>query len=89
MGWSGSQTILLDEYLKNKQKLAELKEKERYMKYREYDVSEIQREIIKIEQSIVEFICSLNSERLKEIIYMSLDMNVDVGYPDKLIPKEL
>ena len=59
------------------------------MKYREYDVSEIQREIIKIEQSIVEFICSLNSERLKEIIYMSLDMNVDVGYPDKLIPKEL
>lgn len=89
MGWFGSQAILLDEYLRNKQKLAELKEKEQYMKYREYDVSEIQREIIKIEQSIVEFICSLNSERLKEIIYMSLDMNVDVGYPDKLIPKEL
>lgn len=89
MGWFGSQAILLDEYLRNKQKLAELKEKERYMKYREYDVSEIQREIIKIEQSIVEFICSLNSERLKEIIYMSLDMNVDIGYPDKLIPKEL
>lgn len=89
MRWFGSQAILLDEYLRNKQKLAELKEKERYMKYREYDVSEIQREIIKIEQSIVEFICSLNSERLKEIIYMSLDMNVDVGYPDKLIPKEL
>jgi hypothetical protein len=88
MGWFGSQAILLDEYLRNKQKLSELKEKERYMKYREYDVSEIQREIIKIEQSIVEFICSLNSECLKEIIYMSLDMNVDVGYPDKLIPKE-
>ena len=84
----GSHAILLDEYLRNKQKLAELKEKERYMKYRGYDVSEIQREIMKIEQSIVEFICSLNSERLKEIIYMSLDMNVDIGYPDKLIPKE-
>lgn len=89
MGCIGSQEILLDEYLRNKQKLAELKEKERYIKYREYDVSEIQREIIEIEQRIVEFICSLGSERLKEIIYMSLDMNVDVGYPDKLIPKEL
>lgn len=89
MGWFGSQAILLDEYLRNKQKLAELKEKERYMKYREYDASEIQREIIKIEQSIVEFICSLNSDRLKEIIYMSLDMNVDVGCPDKLIHEEI
>lgn len=88
MGWVGSQAILLDEYLNNKQKLAELKEKKRYMDYREYDTDEIQQEIMKIEQNIVEFICSLNSERLKEIIYMSLDMNVDVGYPDKLIYNE-
>lgn len=53
MGWYGSQAILLDEYLRNKQKLAELKEKKRYMDYREYDISEIQREITKIEQNIV------------------------------------
>ena len=89
MGWFGSQAILLDEYLNNKQKLAELKEKKRYMDYRGYNVDELQREITKIEQSIVEFICSLNAERLKEIIYMSLDMNVDVGYPDKLIHDEI
>lgn len=89
MEWLGSQAILLDEYLNNKQKLAELKEKKRYMDYREYSTDEIQREIIKIEQNIIEFICSLNSEHLKDIIYMSLDMNVDVGYSDKLIHKEI
>lgn len=89
MEWFGAQAILLDEYLNNKQKLAELKEKKRYMDYKGYNTDEIQQEIMKIEQNIVEFICSLNSERLKEIIYMSLDMNVNVGYPDKLIYNEI
>lgn len=89
MEWFGAQAILLDEYLNNKQKLAELKEKKRYIDYKGYNTDEIQQEIMKIEQNIVEFICSLNSERLKEIIYMSLDMNVDVGYPGKLIYSEI
>ena len=34
---------------------------------------------------IVEFISSLDSQHLKSVIYMSLDMDVEVGYPDKVM----
>ena len=37
-----------------------------------------------IEQKIVEFISALSPQQLKSIIYMSLDMDVKIGFPDKL-----
>lgn len=89
MKWSGSNAILLNEYLSNKQNLFELKERRRYLHYRGYDTSEMDKQINKMEQNIVEFICSLDSEHLKSIIYMSLNMEVEIGYPDELITNEI
>lgn len=89
MEWLGSNAILLNGYLDNKQKLVELKEKKRYLDYRGFDTSEIGQEINKIEQRIIEFVCSLDAEHLKSIIYMSLDIEVEIGYPDKPITNEI
>ena len=41
MEWLGANAILLEEYLENKQKLSELKEKKSYMNYRGYDTSDV------------------------------------------------
>ena len=80
---------LLEEYLENKQKLSELKEKKNYMNYRGYDTSDIDAEINNIEANILEFVSNLNTHQLKSIIYMSLDMDVKIGHPDKLMADKL
>ena len=85
MEWLGANAISLGEYLENKQKLSELKEKKYYMNYREYDTSDIDAEINNIEANILKFVSNLNTQQLKSIIYMSLDMDVKIGHPDKLM----
>lgn len=89
MEWLGANAILLGEYLENKQKLSELKEKKNYMDYRGYDTSDIDTEINNIEANIFEFVSNLNTQQLKSIIYMSLDMDVKIGHPDKLMADKL
>jgi|GEM_PF-3952106 len=89
MEWLGANAILLEEYLENKQKLSELKEKKNYMNYRGYDTSDIDAEINNIEANILEFVSNLNTHQLKSIIYMSLDMDVKIGHPDKLMADKL
>lgn len=85
MEWLGANAILLEEYLENKQKLSELKEKKNYMNYRGYNTSDIDAEINNIEANILKFVSNLNTQQLKSIIYMSLDMDVKIGHPDKLM----
>ena len=59
--------------------LSEMKSKlEREMKRK------LENEVKEIEQKIVEFISALDPQHLKSIIYMSLDMDVEVGFSDKL-----
>ena len=88
MEWLGANAILLEEYLENKQNLSELKEKKSYMNYRGYDTSDVDAEINNIEASILEFVSNLDAQQLKSIIYMSLDMDVKIGHPDKLTANE-
>ena len=71
--------------MENKQKLSELKEKKNYMNYRGYNTSDIDAEINNIEANILKFVSNLNTQQLKSIIYMSLDMDVKIGHPDKLM----
>lgn len=85
MEWLGANAISLGEYLENKQKLSELKEKKNYMNYRGYNTSDIDAEINNIEANILKFVSNLNTQQLKSIIYMSLDMDVKIGHPDKLM----
>lgn len=87
MEWKGSNLLLLNEYFHNKEKLFELKKKKEYLEYIGEDISDLKNEINQIQKSIIEFICVLDSEHLKSIIYMSLDIDVDVniGISDKLI----
>lgn len=54
------------------------------MCYRGKDVTEIDKEIEQTEIAVMEFISGLDQQHLKSIIYMSLDMDVEVGFPDKL-----
>lgn len=95
MEWKGMGALLLTEYFDDKQRLAEKKRKLDHLnnfvstEYRT-DLSEIKdklkKEINETEEKIVEFISGLNAQQLKSIIYMSLDMDVEVafGIPDKL-----
>lgn len=93
MEWEGMSAILLTEYLEDKQHLAEKRTKLDHLNnfvttdYRD-DLSEmrskLKNEIKETEQKIVEFISALSPQQLKSIIYMSLDMNVEVGFSDKL-----
>lgn len=86
--------ILLTEYFEYKQRLSEKKTKLNHLNnfvttnYRD-DLLEMKRklekEVREIEQKIVEFISALGPQHLKSIIYMSLDMDVEVGFPDKLV----
>ena len=59
------------------------------MDYRGYDTSDIDTEINNIEANIFEFVSNLNTQQLKSIIYMSLDMDVKIGHPDKLMADKL
>ena len=45
----------------------------------------IDAEINNIEANILKFVSNLNTQQLKSIIYMSLDMDVKIGHPDKLM----
>lgn len=93
MEWNGMSAILLTEYSEDKRRLSEKKTKLNHLNnfvttdYRD-DLSEmkskLEREVKEIEQKIVEFISALDPQHLKSIIYMSLDMDVEVGFPDKL-----
>lgn len=82
--WKGANGILLTEYFENKKKLSELKSGRNFLCHRGKDIAEIDKEIENTEMSIVEFISGLGEQHLKSIIYMSLDMDVKVGFPDKL-----
>lgn len=64
--------------------MAELKSGRNFLCYRGIDVSDIDKEIEQKEMAIMKFISGLGQQHLKSIIYMSLDINVDVGFPDKL-----
>ena len=90
--WQGAKALLLTEFLENKEKLNELKCLQNYLVNKcdsDEEMEELEehyeQEIRRIEHEIVGFICSLDSQHLKSIIYMSLDMNVKVGHPDKLM----
>lgn len=82
--WEGADGLLLTEYFENKKKLSELKSGRSFLCYRGKDITEIDKEIELTEKAIMEFISGLNQQHLKSIIYMSLDMDVEVGFPDKL-----
>lgn len=94
MKWEGMSAILLTEYFEDKQHLAEKRTNLNHLNnfvttdYRD-DLSEMKRklenEVKEIEQKIVEFISALSPQQLKSIIYMSLDMEVEGGFPDKLV----
>lgn len=82
--WKGADGLLLTEYFDNKKRLSELKSGRNFLCYRGKDVTEIDKEIEQTEIAIMEFISGLGQQHLKSIIYMSLDMDVEVGFPDKL-----
>lgn len=82
--WKGADGLLLTEYFDNKKKLSELKSGRSFLCYRGKDVTEIDKEIEQTEIAVMEFISGLDQKHLKSIIYMSLDMDVEVGFPDKL-----
>lgn len=82
--WEGADGLLLTEYFENKQKLSELKSGRSFLYYRGKDITEIDKEIEQTEKAIIEFISGLGQQNLKSIIYMHLDMDVEVGFPDKL-----
>ena len=85
--WKGAEALLLTDYFENKEKLNELKSMKGYLS-RKGDIGaekHYDKEISELENKIVEFISGLDSQHLKSIIYMSLDMDVEVGYPDKVI----
>lgn len=82
--WKGADGLLLTEYFDNKKKLSELKSGRNFLCYRGKYVTEIDKEIEQTEIAIMEFISGLGQQHLKSIIYMSLDMDVEVGFPDKL-----
>ncbi len=82
--WKGADGLLLTEYFENKKELSESKSGRNFLCYKGNDTSEIDKEIEKIEISIMEFISGLDEPHLKSIIYMSLDMDVELGLPDKL-----
>ncbi len=94
MEWDGMSALLLTEYFEDKRRLAEEKKKLEHLnnfvstEYRN-DLAEIkdklEKEVKEIEEKIVEFISGLNTQQLKSIVYMSLDMDVEVAYgvPDK------
>lgn len=82
--WKGADGLLLTEYFDNKKKLSELKGGRSFLCYRGKDVTEIDKEIEQTEIAVMEFISGLDQQHLKSIIYMSLDMDVEVGFPDKL-----
>ena len=82
--WKGADGLLLTEYFDNKKKLSELKSGRNFLCYRGKDVTEIDKEIEQTEIAIMEFISGLGQQHLRSIIYMSLDMDVEVGFPDKL-----
>lgn len=96
MEWEGMSALLLTEYFEDKQRLAEEKKKLDHLnnfvstEYRN-DLTEIkdklEKEVKEIEKKIVEFISGLNTQQLKSIVYMSLNMDVEVafGVPDKLV----
>lgn len=85
--WKGAEALLLTEYFENKEKLNELKEVKDYLSRKGETEHEehYDNEIREVENKIVEFISGLDSQHLKSIIYMSLDMDVEVGYPDKVM----
>lgn len=87
MEWKGKNAILLTEYFDDKQLLAEKKLKLNHLcnfvttEYRS-DLSEVKdklkEEIEVLEKKIRIFISSLNRQQLQSLLYMSLNMNVDV-----------
>ena len=85
--WQGAKALLLTEYFENKEKLNELKSMRDYLS-RKGDIEtekHYDKEILEVENKILEFISGLDSQHLKSIIYMSLDMEVEIGYPDKVM----
>lgn len=85
--WQGAEALLLTEYFENKERLHELKGIKGYLS-RKGDMEHEEhydKEIREVENKIVDFISSLDNQHLKSVIYMSLDMNIEVGYPDKVL----
>lgn len=84
--WNGAAAILLDEYLRNKEELYKLKSQKQYLLHHGADTKDIDEKIKYVEKDIVEFINERSREGLKSLIYMSLDMNVDIkkDLPDEL-----
>ena len=85
--WKGAEALLLTEYFENKEKLNELKSMRDYLS-RKGDIEiekHYDKEILEVENKILEFISGLDNQHLKSIIYMSLDMEVEIGYPDKVM----
>lgn len=65
----GKKAILLEEYLKNKTRLLELKRLPK--KYRSEQMEE---EIVTLEDNIKEFLSMLNASELRSLVLMSLDI---------------
>lgn len=87
MEWKGKNAILLTEYFDDKQLLAEKKLKLNYLcnfvtTECRSDLSEVKdklkEEMEVLEKKIRIFISSLNRQQLQSLLYMSLNMNVEV-----------
>lgn len=95
MEWQGMDGILLTEYLKNKKRLAEKKMKLKLNQLNHFvleddkngneRIKQLEKEVREIEEKIIGFISPLDREQLKSLLYLSLDMDVDVGCSDKLL----
>ena len=89
MEWKDAEALLLTDYFNNKEKLNELKSMKGYLSLKEDIEAEgekyYDKEISELENKIVEFISGLDNQHLKSIIYMSLDIEVDVGHSDKVM----
>lgn len=70
--FSGSSSLLLTDYLESKQELNDLRVKARFR-----NSDEIQQRIEHLEVKIVEIISMFDKEQLREIVFMSLDIDSD------------
>lgn len=75
MEWNGRNGIMLAEYLDDKQRLAEKRIK--LVATPANGREKLQEEIKEIEEKIIIFLSGLDADHLRDILYMSLDIERD------------
>lgn len=73
--WDNKDGLLLAQYFEDKEMLSALKIEKAFLECHGYNTDEVNEKINKVTKSIRDFISALDSEHLKSIIYMSLDID--------------